>query len=77
MVSKLKPHHSRSAESLPESSPVQRTFSAQLGLSVGVGASPFMPHRGEEKRGQTGPIEGHEARGFTPPFYYSFPLIFI
>lgn len=77
MVSKLKPHHIQSAESLPETSPAQGTFSAQLGLGVGVGASRFTPHHGEEKGGQTGPIAGREACGFTPPFYYSFPLIFI
>lgn len=78
-VSKLKPapylEHQVPPGEQPSSSP--ETLPAQLCLGVGLGASGPRPCCGQGKGRPTATMAGREAHGFSPPFYYSFPLIFI
>lgn len=78
-VSKLKPapylEHQVPPGEQPSSSP--GTLPAQLCLGVGLGASGPRPCCGQGKGRPTETMAGREAHGFSPLFYYSFPLIFI
>lgn len=56
---------------------VQQKGQFLLGSARELEASRFMPRGGRERGRQTGATAERAARGFPPPFYYSFPLIFI
>lgn len=78
-VSKLKPvpYLKRRVPSREQPSSSSGTLPGQLCLGARLGASGPMPHGGQEKGRHTGTVAGTEAHGFSPPFCYSFPLIFI
>ena len=78
-VSKLKPAPYLEHQVPPGEQPSSSlgTLPAQLCLDAGLGASGPRPCCGQRKGRPTETMAGREAHGFSPPFYYSFPLIFI